>query len=89
MSGFCSGPLSFVPADCGGTSKRVSISQLLNLEGTNFTGSTDEGDAMLDLSAFLSDDVLVPGEFVEFDLMFFNPDRKRFTFETLVWGVVP
>jgi len=54
----------------------------------NADGTTSDGKRYIDLSKYLSDGRLDPGESATVRLYFYNPKRLRFTFTPSVWGVV-
>jgi hypothetical protein len=54
----------------------------------NADGTTSDGKRYIDLSKYLSDGRLDPGESVSVRLYFYNPKRLRFTFQPTVRGVI-
>jgi VCBS repeat-containing protein len=59
-----------------------------NITLANSDGTTSDGKLYIDLSTYLDDGRLEPGESVTIRLYFNNPNRLRFTFETSVLGVI-
>ena len=54
----------------------------------NADGTTSDGKRYIDLSKYLSDGRLDPGESATVRLYFYNPKRLRFTFQPTVRGII-
>jgi VCBS repeat-containing protein len=59
-----------------------------NITLANSDGTTSDGKLYIDLTTYLDDERLDPGESVIIRLYFNNPDRLRFTLELSVLGVI-